>query len=115
MNRGPYGNVKDADIDRFKDILPGSGRVITDSSELLGYNTDWLKTCRGEKDLSVSAIYLSASICNIWSLQICLEIIILKNKYKENIVGHLKLQKGDERHNTFTLIDSLNTQLHQIT
>ena len=47
LKRGPYGNVGNADINRFREILPGAERVITEASELTGYNTDWLKTCRG--------------------------------------------------------------------
>ena len=35
-------------------MLPGSERVITDPSELTGFNTDWLKICRGETFLALS-------------------------------------------------------------
>lgn len=51
LKRGPYSNVTDTDISRFKEILPGAERVITDASELIGYNTDWLKTCRGSSQV----------------------------------------------------------------
>ena len=50
LKRGPYGSVGNTDINIFKEILPGAERVITEASELTGYNTDWLKTCRGKFD-----------------------------------------------------------------
>ncbi|XP_048773712.1 D-2-hydroxyglutarate dehydrogenase, mitochondrial-like [Ostrea edulis] len=43
VKRGQYGIVQNSDIATFERLLPG--RVLTDSLE--GYNTDWLKTCRG--------------------------------------------------------------------
>lgn len=43
VKRGNYGVVVDNDIATFERLIPG--RVLTDSLE--GYNTDWLKTCRG--------------------------------------------------------------------
>ena len=62
LKRGPYGNVSNADISRFKELLPGAERVITEASELTGYNTDWLKTCRGK--LSLQDLFVrSYSFC----------------------------------------------------
>ncbi|KAL3861470.1 hypothetical protein ACJMK2_007504 [Sinanodonta woodiana] len=51
LKRGPYANVCDADISNFEKLLPGHGRVITDVNELDGFNTDWLKTCRGSSQV----------------------------------------------------------------
>ncbi|KAI8795740.1 D-2-hydroxyglutarate dehydrogenase, mitochondrial-like isoform X1 [Biomphalaria glabrata] len=45
MKRGSFAVLSNEDIAFFKKLLPG--RVITDESELLPYNTDWLKTVRG--------------------------------------------------------------------
>ncbi|XP_041377535.1 D-2-hydroxyglutarate dehydrogenase, mitochondrial-like [Gigantopelta aegis] len=45
LKRGPYATITDEDIEEFNKIIPG--QVITDPSELSGYNTDWLKSCRG--------------------------------------------------------------------
>lgn len=45
VKRGNYGSVGDSDLATFERLL--SGRVLTDSLD--GYNTDWLKTCRGYK------------------------------------------------------------------
>jgi hypothetical protein len=47
LKRGNYSKVTDSDITLFERILPGAERVITDPSELEGYNTDWIKNCRG--------------------------------------------------------------------
>ncbi|XP_052819696.1 D-2-hydroxyglutarate dehydrogenase, mitochondrial-like [Mya arenaria] len=51
LKRGQYSNVSDVDIAAFEKILPGAQRVITDASELEGYNTDWIKTCRGRSQV----------------------------------------------------------------
>ena len=48
LKRGNYSVVADDDISEFKRLLPGAERVITDPSELQGYNTDWVKNCRGK-------------------------------------------------------------------
>ncbi|CAL1529799.1 unnamed protein product [Lymnaea stagnalis] len=45
LRRGPFAVLTDQDIHHFEKIIPG--RVITGEDELLGYNTDWLKTVRG--------------------------------------------------------------------
>lgn len=45
VKRGDYANVNDKDLIVFEQLIPG--RVLSGSSELDGYNTDWLKTCRG--------------------------------------------------------------------
>lgn len=45
LKRGQYATLNDADLKLFESIMPG--RVLTDISELDGYNTDWLKTCKG--------------------------------------------------------------------
>lgn len=47
LKRGNFSTVTDADVARFEQILPGAERVITEPSELEGYNTDWIKNCRG--------------------------------------------------------------------
>lgn len=45
LKRGAYSEVNDEDLTVFEKLIPG--RVLTGTSELDGYNTDWLKTCRG--------------------------------------------------------------------
>ncbi|XP_053388422.1 D-2-hydroxyglutarate dehydrogenase, mitochondrial-like, partial [Mercenaria mercenaria] len=51
LKRGNYSKVTDADVAMFERILPGAERVITEPSELEGYNTDWIKNCRGASQL----------------------------------------------------------------
>lgn len=47
LKRGQFSSLTDQDIAHFKEILPGSERVLTTSSELASYNEDWMKSCRG--------------------------------------------------------------------
>lgn len=49
LKRGPFASLTDADVSSFERIV--SGRLITDPSELDGYNTDWLKTVRGASQI----------------------------------------------------------------
>jgi len=46
LARGNFAVLDDSDLEQFENILD-SGRVITDSSEVAGYNEDWLRTVRG--------------------------------------------------------------------
>ena len=48
LQRGPFASLTADDIATFESIAPG--RVITDQDELKGYNTDWLKIVRGERE-----------------------------------------------------------------
>ena len=45
LKRGDFATLTDADVSSLERLV--SGRVITDESELQGYNTDWLRTVRG--------------------------------------------------------------------
>lgn len=49
VKRGDYANVSDKDLKVFEQLIPG--RILSGSSELDGYNTDWLKTCRGSSQV----------------------------------------------------------------
>ncbi|KAH9514186.1 D-2-hydroxyglutarate dehydrogenase, mitochondrial [Bulinus truncatus] len=49
MRRGSFAVLSNEDISYFKNIL--QERVVTDESELLAYNTDWLKTVRGSSKI----------------------------------------------------------------
>ncbi|XP_063410334.1 D-2-hydroxyglutarate dehydrogenase, mitochondrial-like [Mytilus trossulus] len=49
LKRGGYSALTDKDLSVFEKLIPG--RVLTGSSELDGYNTDWLKTCRGSSQV----------------------------------------------------------------
>eukprot|EP00091_Calanus_sinicus_P016835 TRINITY_DN36429_c0_g1_i1.p1 TRINITY_DN36429_c0_g1~~TRINITY_DN36429_c0_g1_i1.p1 ORF type:complete len:160 (+),score=6.08 TRINITY_DN36429_c0_g1_i1:11-490(+) len=46
LARGNFATLDDSDLKQFENILD-AGRVITDSSEVAGYNEDWLRTVRG--------------------------------------------------------------------
>lgn len=47
LKRKPFGKVGPAEISGFQTILD-TNRVITDPSELDGYNTDWMRISRGQ-------------------------------------------------------------------
>ncbi|OWF56209.1 D-2-hydroxyglutarate dehydrogenase, mitochondrial-like [Mizuhopecten yessoensis] len=51
LKRGPFSTLGDVDVQFFERLLPGTGRVLADASEIEGYNTDWLRTCRGCSEL----------------------------------------------------------------
>ena len=48
VERGNYAKVIDQDVQYFKSLL-GPTRVLTDESDLAGYNVDWLQMVRGKK------------------------------------------------------------------
>ncbi|XP_033097916.1 D-2-hydroxyglutarate dehydrogenase, mitochondrial-like [Anneissia japonica] len=45
LKRGPFAVLSQADLKYFEELLPG--RVVTNSTDLMAYNTDWLNICRG--------------------------------------------------------------------
>jgi len=47
LSRGNFASLEETDLQRFRDIL-GPGRVLTAPEEVAGYNTDWLRTVRGQ-------------------------------------------------------------------
>ncbi|XP_076451705.1 D-2-hydroxyglutarate dehydrogenase, mitochondrial-like isoform X1 [Babylonia areolata] len=49
LKRGPFATLTDGDVSCLERLL--SGRVITDESELEGYNTDWLRTVKGSSKI----------------------------------------------------------------
>lgn len=70
LKRGNYGILTEADVALFERLLPGEGRVITDSSELEGPNTDWIKNCKGASQLLLKP-KTTADVSAI--LQVCSE------------------------------------------
>jgi len=50
VKRGNYANLEENDVKFFESIL-GTNRVLTQEDELNGYNTDWLKTVRGQSKI----------------------------------------------------------------
>ena len=75
-HRNPtFSTFNEADFKFFESIL-GQSRCITSSSELDGFNTDWLKTCKGKSKLALmprSTDELSAILryCNEKRLAVC--------------------------------------------
>ncbi|EPS37723.1 hypothetical protein H072_8600 [Dactylellina haptotyla CBS 200.50] len=52
VKRDPrFAQLTQADIDHFKDILSSPSSVISDASELEGFNTDWIRKYRGQSKL----------------------------------------------------------------
>ncbi|XP_025082595.1 D-2-hydroxyglutarate dehydrogenase, mitochondrial-like [Pomacea canaliculata] len=51
LQRGHFASLTDADAANIERLV--SGRVLTDLSELEGYNMDWMKTLRGSSKLVV--------------------------------------------------------------
>lgn len=49
LQRGHFASLTDADAANIERLV--SGRVLTDLSELEGYNMDWMKTLRGKTHL----------------------------------------------------------------
>lgn len=50
VKKKTFGLLKPADVDHFKAIL-SEDRVLTEESDVLPYNIDWIKNCRGTWDL----------------------------------------------------------------
>merc|ERR1712136_308021 len=50
VQRGSYATLNETHISSFKNILDPN-RVITDTTDLEGYNVDWLKTVRGNSKI----------------------------------------------------------------
>lgn len=50
LKRGNYAALEDKDLKYFKSIL-SANQIVTDSDELEGYNTDWLRSCKGASKL----------------------------------------------------------------
>lgn len=73
--RGGYNRVEADDLDRFRAMLDPA-RVLTDTDDLVPYNTDWWRSCRGESSVvlkprttdEVSAIL---SHCHARRLAVC--------------------------------------------
>lgn len=47
--RKDFAVLQDTDINYFKSIL-SEDRVVTDESDILSFNIDWFKQCRGTND-----------------------------------------------------------------
>jgi len=75
VKRGNYSHIQNEDLEAFSEILD-KNRVITEESDLEGYNTDWLQTVRGEskillKPKSTNEVSDIVSYCYNKNLAIC--------------------------------------------
>ena len=70
-----FATLNDRDLNFFE-LLIGKNRTITDSNTLNAYNSDWLRTCKGNSKLTLlpkTTDELSAIIkyCNEKQLAVC--------------------------------------------
>lgn len=73
--RKDYNTVQETDINYFKSILNES-RVLTDENDILPFNIDWIKNCRGQskvvlKPKSTNEVSKILKFCNERRLAIC--------------------------------------------
>ncbi|XP_059078766.1 D-2-hydroxyglutarate dehydrogenase, mitochondrial-like isoform X2 [Tigriopus californicus] len=75
LRRKPFGQVGPSEIARFQAILD-SNRVITDPTELDGYNTDWMRISRGQgqvvlKPKTTAEVSQILRYCSEQNLAVC--------------------------------------------
>jgi len=75
LKRGNFSSLSDEDISTFQNILD-PGRVLTDASQLSGYNEDWLRTVRGAsrcvlRPRDTREVSQLLAHCNTRNLAIC--------------------------------------------
>ncbi|XP_026751344.2 D-2-hydroxyglutarate dehydrogenase, mitochondrial-like [Galleria mellonella] len=73
--RKDFTTAESRDLDYFKKIL-GAQRVLTEDSDVLPFNVDWFKNCRGQskivlKPKSVQEVSQILSYCNQRKIAIC--------------------------------------------
>ncbi|XP_049866142.1 D-2-hydroxyglutarate dehydrogenase, mitochondrial isoform X1 [Pectinophora gossypiella] len=75
VKRKNFGTVQAADINYFKSIL-SEQRVVTDESDVLPFNIDWIKNCRGQskvvlKPKTTEEVSKILAYCNEKRLAVC--------------------------------------------
>ncbi|VVC92863.1 unnamed protein product [Leptidea sinapis] len=75
IKRKSFGTINESDINHFRSIL-SENRVITDESDVLPYNIDWIKNCRGQskvvlKPKTTDEVSEVLSYCNSKKLAVC--------------------------------------------
>lgn len=73
--RQKFSKLQDSDLQEFERVV-GAGRVLTDEDELEGYNTDWMRTVRGQgtcvlKPKTTEEVSAILSHCNDRNLAVC--------------------------------------------
>ncbi|GBP41344.1 D-2-hydroxyglutarate dehydrogenase, mitochondrial [Eumeta japonica] len=75
IERKKFGVVTPTDINYFKSVL-SEDRVLTDESEVMPFNIDWIKNCRGQsqvvlKPKTVEEVSQILTHCNAKKLAVC--------------------------------------------
>ncbi|XP_075970459.1 D-2-hydroxyglutaric acid dehydrogenase [Anticarsia gemmatalis] len=75
IKRKNFGTIESADIGFFKSIL-SEEQVVTDESDILPYNIDWIKNCRGQSNLvlkpkNTEEVSKILKYCNSRRLAVC--------------------------------------------
>ncbi|XP_047527172.1 D-2-hydroxyglutarate dehydrogenase, mitochondrial [Vanessa atalanta] len=75
VKRKKFGVLKSADVEYFKSVL-SEDRVLTDESDVLPFNIDWIKNCRGQskivlKPKTTDEVSQILSYCNKNRLAVC--------------------------------------------
>lgn len=75
VKRKQFGTVQESDINYFKSIL-SEERVLTDENDVLPFNIDWIKNCRGQskvvlKPRSTEEVSKIVKYCNDKHLAVC--------------------------------------------
>ncbi|CAH1644211.1 unnamed protein product [Spodoptera littoralis] len=75
IHRKDFGRIESSDVDYFRSVL-GQDRVLTEESDVLPYNVDWIKNCRGQskavlKPKSTEEVSTILKYCNERKLAVC--------------------------------------------
>ncbi|KAG6464802.1 hypothetical protein O3G_MSEX014742 [Manduca sexta] len=75
IKRKQFSNVESTDVNYFKRIL-GEERVLTEETDVMPYNIDWIKNCRGQssvvlKPKSTEEVSNILKYCNERRLAVC--------------------------------------------
>ncbi|XP_045446226.1 D-2-hydroxyglutarate dehydrogenase, mitochondrial [Melitaea cinxia] len=75
VKRKKFGVLNSTDVDYFKSVL-SEDRVLTEESDVLPFNIDWIKNCRGQSQLvlkpkTTEEVSQILSYCNEKHLAIC--------------------------------------------
>ncbi|XP_059048288.1 D-2-hydroxyglutarate dehydrogenase, mitochondrial-like [Achroia grisella] len=75
VKRKAFASIQAQDVDYFKSVL-GEERVLTEQSDILPFNIDWIKNCRGQSSIvlkpkTTQEVSNILSYCNKRKLAVC--------------------------------------------